>query len=184
MAIMKLIKELVVVSLIVLLIACSSETESTSVSIQPSPDIKTTVHDNIQKSLTTNPTYQMGTVVYQYKLKSPWDTRIFNNDAPGSKCSNPIGLPIHIPNRLKNGEVDQKAWDAFTNVDNILFLSDEAASKGNNIAASCVLEHLYYWAQNDAFIVNKECATRSKEHWIHGYDRSNFINGVFYLSSL
>ena len=81
MAIMKLIKELVVVSLIVLLIACSSETESTSVSIQPSPDIKTTVHDNIQKSLTTNPTYQMGTVVYQYKLKSPWDTRIFNNDA-------------------------------------------------------------------------------------------------------
>ena len=120
MAIMKLIKELVVVSLIVLLIACSSETESTSVSIQPSPDIKTTVHDNIQKSLTTNPTYQMGTVVYQYKLKSPWDTRIFNNDAPGSKCSNPIGLPIHIPNRLKNGEVDQKAWDAFTNVDNIL----------------------------------------------------------------
>ena len=184
MAIMKLIKGLLVASLIVLLIACSSETESTTVSIQPSPDIKTTVDDNVQKSLTTNPASQMGAVMSQYKLKSPWDTRIFNNDAPGSKCSNPMGLPIHIPDRLKNDEVDQKAWDAFTNVDNILFLSDEAASKGNNIAASCVLEHLYYWAQNDAFIVNKECSTRSKEHWIHGYDRSNFINGVLAIPYL
>ena len=117
---MKLIKGLLVVSLLVLLIACRNETESTSVSVQPTPDIKTTLQDSVQESLTTNPASQMGTAMSQYKLKSPWDTRIFNNDAQGNKCSNPVGLPIHIPDRLENGEVDQKAWDAFTNVDNIL----------------------------------------------------------------
>ena len=80
MAIMKLIKGLLVASLIVLLIACRNETESMSVSVQPTPDIKTTLQDSVQESLTTNPASQTGIVMTQYKLKSPWDTRIFNND--------------------------------------------------------------------------------------------------------
>ena len=118
-----------------------------------------------------------------YMLNSPWDTRIFNNDTP-VKCPNPAGLPTQIPDRLENGKVDQKAWDEISNVNTMLILSDLAAEKGSRTAASCILDHLYYWAQNNAFIVDKECTTGSGEHWIHGYDRSNFINGVLAIPYL
>ena len=118
-----------------------------------------------------------------YILNSPWDTRIFNNDTP-VKCPNPASLPTQIPDRLENGEVDQKAWDEISNINTMLILSDLAAEKGSRTAASCILDHLYYWAQNNAFIVDKECTTGSGEHWIHGYDRSNFINGVLAIPYL
>ncbi len=57
-----------------------------------------------------------------YILNSPWDTRIFNNDTP-VKCPNPAGLPTQIPDRLENGEVDQKAWDEISNINNYFLAS-------------------------------------------------------------
>ncbi len=156
------------------LLACSSEATSEL------PDIEATVQGSVQESLTMPPTSQMST---QYKLKSPWDTRTFQNDTSlrKSQCPNPDGLPTQIPDRLENGEVDQKAWDELSNIYDMLILSDLAVEEGSKAAASCVLEHLYYWAQNNAFIIDKEC---SSEHWIRGYDRSNLINGVLAIPYL
>ena len=175
-----MLKRLLGISVILLLlVACSdSNTEQ--------PDIEATVQGSVQESLTTTPTSQIST---QYKLKSPWDTRIFNNDAALSRgqCPNPMGLPTQIPDRLENGGVDEKAWNELSNVLDILILSDLAASKGNKAAAACVLDNLYYWAQNDAFIVNKECETAHKQHEMtsgHGYDRANFINGILAIPYL
>ena len=175
---------LLISSLIVLsFLACSSDATSEL------PDIETTVQARVQESSTDIPASQMGTVTSQYKLRSPWDTRTFNNDAALSRgqCPNPIGLPTQIPDRLENGGVDEKPWNELSNVFDILILSDLAASKGNKAAAACVLDNLYYWAQNDAFIVNKECETAHKQHEMtsgNGYDRANFINGILAIPYL
>ena len=121
-----------------------------------------------------------------YQLNSPWDTRTFNNDTP-VECPNPAGLPTQIPDRLENGEVDQKGWDKISNINTMLILSDLAAEKGSKAAASCVLDNLYYWAQNNAFIVDKECEPAHKQKKMtsgHGYDRANFINGILAIPYL
>ena len=143
-----MLKRLLGLSVILfLLVGCGSDEPK-------APVTELTVKGSVQESLTTTPTSQIST---RYKLKSPWDTRIFNNDAALSRgqCPNPMGLPTQIPDRLENGGVDEKAWNELSNVLDILILSDLAASKGNKAAAACVLDNLYYWAQNDAFIVNK-----------------------------
>ena len=175
-----MLKRLLGISVILLLLVACSESNTEQ------PDIEATVQGSVQESLTTTPTSQIST---QYKLKSPWDTRIFNNDAALSRgqCPNPMGLPTQIPDRLENGEVDQKAWDELSNILDIVILSDLAVSKGNKAAAGCVLDNLYYWAQNDAFVINKECDPSHKQLEMtsgHGYDRANFINGILAIPYL
>jgi hypothetical protein len=130
-----------------------------------------------------------GGAVIHYDLKSPWDTRIFDDATAlsGGQCPDTMGLPTQIPDRLENGGVDQKAWDELSNIFGIVILSDLAASEGNKAAAICVLDNLYYWAQNDAFVVNKECDPFHKQLGMtsgHGYDRANFINGILAIPYL
>lgn len=171
-------KRLIVICVILLsLVACSSnvqidfevEMNSTPLALsvpEPAPTSKI--------EATTN-----------YNLKSPWDTRLFKSDAAllSGQCPDPKGLPTQIPDRLENGENDETAWATLTNIDDILLLSDLAVSKGSQAAATCVLDHLNYWAENDAFIVDKECRIDGA-HWEHGYDRSNFTNGVLAIPFL
>ena len=128
-------------------------------------------------------------VVTHYVLTAPWDTRVFENEQELShgQCPNPTGLPTQIPDRLENGGVDQEAWDELSNIFDLVILSDLVASQGNKAAAACVLDNLYYWAQNDAFIVNKECEPVHKHNEMtsgHGYDRANFINGILAIPYL
>ena len=122
-----------------------------------------------------------------YALRAPWDTRSFRTDLTllPSQCPKPVALPTKIPDRLENGTVDGKAWAPLTNISEniILLLSDKAVSEGNSAAASCVLDYLYYWAQNDAFVNDSECQ-KGGSHFEHGYDRSNFTNGVLTIPYL
>ena len=159
------------VLLVVLLMGCSSGLSQEDVSATATADAR----ENLYVSATLT-----------YDLRAPWDTRIFNDPSPLSRdqCPDPKNLPTRIPDRLENGAVDQKAWDELYNISDIVVLSDLAASKGNTAAAVCVLDNLYYWALSDAFIVKKECETGSNDHWIHGYDRSNFINGILAIPYL
>ena len=122
-----------------------------------------------------------------YVLKSPWDTRFLDKDVPihTVQCRKSADdLLVNIPDRLENGNVDEKAWTSLTDISNqINLLSDQAVVEGDLAAASCVLDHLFYWAQNDAFIVENECH-EGGDHWKHGYDRSNFINGILTIPYL
>ncbi|MDP7627320.1 MAG: alginate lyase family protein [SAR202 cluster bacterium] len=124
---------------------------------------------------------------HDYVLKSPWDLRFYDNDVSMHtiQCPEPTdGLLMNIPDRLKNGNVDDKAWSSLTEISNkINLLSDEAVAEGSVAAASCVLDHLFYWAQNDAFVVDSECQ-KGGDHWKHGYDRSNLINGILTIPYL
>lgn len=184
---LKAIQLILLSTAVVLLVACGGDGKQLTPTATPSPKLTSTPsHDP------TNTTPYVGKnaeAVTHYDLKSPWDTRTFNDDTALSKgrCPNPMGLPTQIPDRLKNGGVDQKAWDELSNIFDIVILSDLAASKGNKDAAVCVLDNLYYWAQNDAFIVNKECDPSHKQHEMtsgHGYDRANFINGILAIPYL
>ena len=129
----------------------------------------------------------VGQMAFNYVLKSPWDTRVFHNDAPMNTVQCPKSsddLPINIPDRLENGDVDEKAWTSLRDISNkINRLSDQAVSEGSLGAASCVLDYLLFWAQKDAFIVDNECR-QGGDHWEHGYDRSNFTNGILVIPYL
>ena len=162
-----------IATLLLLLTGCSTK----------SPGAKAQEDPSLERVVTSA---TIVTPIAIYDLTSPWDTRIFNDDDALSKgqCPNPLGLPTQIPDRLENGGVDEKAWDELSNIFDIVTLSDLAVSKGSKAAAACVLDNLLYWAQNNAFIVNKECETESGAHWIHGYDRANFINGVLAIPYL
>jgi hypothetical protein len=81
--------------------------------------------------------------------------------------------------------VDKAAWADLTKLstDIVIPLSDQAVSTGSQAATMCVLDYLYCWAQNDAFIMNNECQVGGI-HWKHGYDRSNFTNGTLIIPYL
>ena len=168
-------------------VGCAGSSEPPTPTATPPPRLTSTPNQDPTK-ITPYVEKNDGAVIH-YDLKSPWDTRIFDDDTAlsGGQCPNPMGLPTQIPDRLENGGVDEKAWDELSNISDIVILSDLAASRGNKAAAVCVLDNLYYWAQNDAFIVNKECGPSHKQHEMtsgHGYDRANFINGILAIPYL
>ena len=168
-------------------VGCAGSSEPPTPTATPPPRLTSTPNQDPTK--TTPYVEKNGGAVTNYDLKSPWDTRIFDDATAlsGGQCPNPIGLPTQIPDRLENGGVDQKAWDELSNILDIVILSDLAASKGNKAAAGCVLDNLYYWAQNDAFVINKECDPSHKQLEMtsgHGYDRANFINGILAIPYL
>ena len=122
--------------------------------------------------------------VVHYALRSPWDTHAFKNgiELPPGQCPQPTGLPTQIPDRLENGAVNEAAWSNIGS-DIVIPLSDQAISEGSQAAAICVLDYLYFWARNNAFVIDREC-NADGPHWEHGYDRSNFITGTLAIPYL
>jgi hypothetical protein len=176
-------------TLILVLVACGGGGE-------PLPDIEATVEAEVQKRIDAMPTQAQKLtdatpsvekndgVGTHYGLTSPWDTRAFKNKVellPG-QCPDPIGLLTQIPDRLEDGAFNEAAWSNIGS-DIVIPLSDQAISNGSQVAAICVLDYLYFWAKNNAFVVDSECKADGA-HWEHGYDRSNFTTGTLIIPYL